>query len=84
MRAIYVVLEVSGEGGPNAPRARSTHFVERMPESEAYPFVAVFNTEAEATDHARACVRRQPHRSFHVLRTVKAVFSDAPVTVLPL
>lgn len=70
MKKVYAVLEVHGGGRTEPLRANPTRHVFQ---------IETFNGRDAAVERARALVRENPTRTYHVVESVMALYSDTPI-----
>lgn len=77
MKKVYAILEVSGQGSTEPLKVKAT--AHTLSHYSVYEKIETFNTAEAAADRGRELVRENPTRTYHVVESVQALFSDAPV-----
>lgn len=77
MKKVYAILEVSGQGSTEPLKARAT--AHRVSPYSVHERIETFNSAEAAADRGRELVRENPTKTYHVVESVQALFSDAPV-----
>lgn len=78
MKKVYAVLRVSGQGKTEPLEAYATD--QECALSYRFERIETFNSREAAADRARELVRVNPASTYHVVESVQALYSNAPVT----
>lgn len=79
MKKVYAILEVYNQGSPQPLRVRATSIDTCRRLYGLREVVETFNSREAAEERGHALVRENPTKTYHVVESVQALFSDAPV-----
>lgn len=79
MKKVYAILEVTGQGRPEPLTVRATRTRIGSLSLREYETIETFNSREAAEERGRGLVQENPTKTYHIVESVQAIFTDAPV-----